>query len=195
MRATTADIDRALAPIIQMLWRRGYRTRYCCQGDPAMDYEGADQAYILFGTALEAALFYAYCGPARWSKAQHAQRHRERPEGSERWTWDWRLEGDTVRFPHRDIARVAKAVQQIPSLGALIGAVSATEIPLRSAPPTCPHCESDLLGAHPAAPDPHRPAPRLCPTCGGVVLSRRKDARYCSRRCQLAARDRRQPKD
>jgi hypothetical protein len=195
MHETTAEIDRALAPIIQMLWRRGYQTRFCCQGDPATDFEGANQAYIKFGTHIEAALFYAYCGPARWTNAQHAQRHRERPDGSERWTWDWRLVGEIVRFPNRDIVRVAKAVQQIPSLQVLIGAVSVTEIALRSAPPSCPRCGMDLLGAYIAAPDPHRPAPQLRPRCGGIVISRRKDARYCSRRCQLASRDRRRTKD
>jgi hypothetical protein len=195
MHTKTADIDSALVPIIQMLWRRGYQTCFCCQGYSETDFEGAHQAYIKFGTHIEAALFYAYCGPARWTNAQHAQRHRERPGGSERWRWDWRLESVTVRFPNRDIGRVAKAVEHIPSLRALIRPVSNTAMPLPSPIPTCPGCGLDLLGARLAAADAHQPAPPRCPTCGGVVMARRKDARYCSRRCQLAARDRRRTKD
>jgi hypothetical protein len=70
-----------------------------------------------------------------------------------------------VRFPSVDIERATAAMKNRPSLQALIGALSETPVAHRSAPSTCLHC-------------------------GEVLISRRKDARYCSRKCQLAGRDR-----
>jgi ribosomal protein S27AE len=195
MRPMTASIDKAMAPLITALWRLGYTTQYCCQGDAAdssgtPENDATRQAYIMLSTRAEAALFAALAGPLAWDKKAHRQRHAERPDGSDRWTWDWHIDGNTVRFPGRDLGRVTVAVQRMPKLIALIGALSGTQEVLRPALPECPECGFALLGALPAATKAYHPAPRTCPTCGGVVLARRKDARYCSRRCQLAARQR-----
>jgi hypothetical protein len=187
MWQTEADIDQDLVPLIQTLWRAGFTTCFCCQGEAARSGQGEPLAYIKFSTKVEAALFAAMAGPFHWDRRTHQQRHQERPAGSERGSWDWLLEGDRVRFPSRDIARVTVAAARLPRLEALIQ----TPIPLRPAPPACPHCGLELIGALVLQADAHQAAPRRCPTCDGVVLSRRKDARYCSRRCQLAARDRR----
>jgi hypothetical protein len=186
MRESTVGIDKALVPIITGLWRKGWRTRYCCQGDevPAGEQPRYEHlAYITFYTAAEAALFVAFAG---YHRPQRSRRYMGwEPQG-------WMFDCDTVRFPVSDLERIREAVQQLPRLEALIGAVSATLIPLRAAPPECPRCGWEQIREVAETTIPLRAAPRTCPTCGGVVMSRRKDARYCSRRCQQAARDRRQ---
>jgi hypothetical protein len=194
MWQTDADIDVRLALLMKRLWCAGYATRYCCQGDIAGEHEselGERGAYITFATAAEAALFAALAGPFAWDQRSHRQRHQERPAGSERWTWDWLLEGDTVRFPSRDIDRVTAAARRLPRLEELIGALCETPIPHRPAPPACPHCGLELFGAEILQLEAHQGAPRTCLRCGGVIVRRRKEALYCSRKCQLAARDRR----
>jgi hypothetical protein len=190
MRTQTADIDERIAPLIQRLWRLGYVTHYCCQGDARQDH--VDQAYITFRSVLEACLFVAQAGPLAWDHRTHRQREAELPGSSQRWTWDWRLEGDIVRFPARDIARAtATLIRTGKPLVALIGAVSEAPVPLLPAPPQCERCGWEPMPCPSGAAEPRLSAPRpRCPTCGGLILARRRDARYCSRRCQLAARDR-----
>jgi ribosomal protein S27AE len=189
MRPTRAEIDERMAPLIRRLWQLGYVTTYCCQGDMDED-SAAHEAYIVFRSRIEAALFVALAGPMAWDRKTHGLRDRERPSGRDRWTWDWRLERDTVRFPSRDIGRALAALRLSASLAALIGAVSDAPVPLLCALAVCPRCAYEQIPATTAPPEAHRRAPRICPTCGGVVMARRKDARYCSRRCQLAARHR-----
>jgi hypothetical protein len=193
LRPTTADIDTQMVPLIKRLWQLGYTTLYCCQGNPeAEDWSGTAQAYIKFGSLIEATLFAALAGPLAWDDKTHRKRHDERPTGTERWRWDWRLEGDTVRFPARDVGRATASFQKRGHpLVALVRALGASAESLRSEQVECPECRMTRIGAFPKSADPHRPAPRTCPTCQNVILSQRKDARYCSRRCQLAARDRR----
>ena len=183
MRPTTAAIDARLVPLVARLWRLGYVPTHCCQGDG--DESGrAALAYISFRSLVEAALFVAQAGPVAWDPKTHRQRHAENPQGTERWTWDWHVEGAVVRFPTRDIGRATAAINRRGArLEALVGAVSASPIPRLPAPPACPQCGMELMGAFCELTVAHRPAPLTCPTCGGVVLSRRKDARYCSRKC------------
>src|SRR5262245_18625107 len=104
MRAATAEIDVRMAPLIRHLWRLGMVTTHCCEGNPESE-SLPDLAYIAFRSVLEAALFVALAGPTGWDNKTHAKRHAERPEGTQRWTWDWRLEDNVVRFPSRDIER------------------------------------------------------------------------------------------
>jgi hypothetical protein len=191
MRPKTADIDARMAPLIRLLWQRGFVTRYCCQGD-TREGDSQLQAYIKFRSALEAALFAALAGPLAWDSRAHRGREGELPGGSLRWTWDWHLEGDTVRFPSRDLPRATAAfLRGGRALTALIGAVLEAPIPFLPALQDCPRCgwEQIQSPAAPAEPLPSAPG-RQCPSCSGLVLERRKDARYCSRRCQLAARNR-----
>src|SRR5262249_14499839 len=117
-------------------------------------------------------------GPTSWGTKIHKQRDKEQPTTTERWRWEWWcwwLQGDTVRFPRRDIPRVTAALAQhrwrLQDLGARLCADTSVQ---------------DT--------DPIRSTVRIGPVCGAVVTSRRKDARYCSRKCQLAARDRRRTK-
>jgi hypothetical protein len=157
------EIDVRMVGLILECWRLGLATRFCCQGDPHLE------AYITFGAPWQALLFAAAAGPMAWDTRTHRRRERENPPGEPwRWSWwRWTLEGATVRFPTRDIPRAEK---QLRCYGALLPA---------------------RIGADTAPTDPRLSAPRTCPTCGGIVLARRRDARFCSRRCQLAARRRR----
>lgn len=41
------DVDEGIAPLLKVLWEKGYRTQYSCQGNP-------DYAYILFGSFCQA---------------------------------------------------------------------------------------------------------------------------------------------
>jgi hypothetical protein len=178
LRQATAEIDVAITPLIEELWRLGFTTRYCCQGDDTAAAPGRagwqHLAYITFGSLVEAHLFAALAGPFAWDRRTHRRRHSERPDRTDRWTWDWTVEANTVRFPARDIPRATAALSKYR------WRLRDVLAPLAAA------------GAVPATAE-GRPPPKTCPACGGVVLSRRKDARYCSRRCQLAGRDRRRP--
>lgn len=197
LRHDHADIDQGIAPLIDHLWRLGFRTRYCCQGDADQDGyhvpggEYGTRAYITFGSMCEAALFVALAGPSSWDDRTHRQRHAEDPKGTERWTWDWRLEGDVVRFPARDITRATRQLAQARWRLDRFGALLATRHPLPGAPDRHDPDPMERVGAPQQESDALPAAPQTCPTCGTVVLSRRSDARYCSRRCQLRARDRR----
>lgn len=172
MRPSTVDIDKRIAPLVHELWRLGFATKYCCEGDDpvAMVHKvnqgrgrTPDLAYIMFGDWVEASLFASLAGPPAWDKKTHFQREREQNSRP----WDWHVEAYSVRFPTRDIERATDALKRYAwRLGALLGSRTHDGEPLRSAPRI------------------------VCPTCGRVVMSRRKDARYCSRRCQLAARNR-----
>jgi hypothetical protein len=156
------EIDAGIAGLIRECWRLGLQTRYCCQGD-------ADrEAYIMFTAAWQAILFAGAAGPVAWAERTYRHRDKETPPREPwRWSWwRWSLQGDTVRFPARDIPRAEK---QLRCYGALIPA---------------------RIGAAIKPSDSLQSAPRLCPTCNGIVLARQRDAQYCSRRCQLAARRR-----
>jgi hypothetical protein len=191
VRPTHAGIDERLVPLITRLWQLGYVTLYCCQGGDTVP------AYIAFRTCVEAALFLALAGPAAWTPKERRRRRAEPGvAGGASGECDWEMEAGNgihvVRFPARDIPlATTHLVREGVRLEALIGALSETPLPRLSAPPECPRCRTELIGALIPSPDAHHSAPRTCPTCGGVVPSRRRDARYCSRRCQLAARDRR----
>lgn len=190
VQETTAEIDVSIRPLISRLWQLGFATKYCCQGDLDHDPSSAKLAYIMFRSRLEAAIFASIAGPPSWSFKMHRKRHAERPEGSERWTWDWWLDDATVRFPKRDIPRALEALKSHGMrLEALIGAHLQEPIPLLCAPPACPSCGVDLLRALPVPQVDRQPGQRICPACGRVVMARRKDARYCSRKCRLRNRD------
>jgi hypothetical protein len=144
----------------------GLRTAYSCQEDGE---NGKKQAYIMFYSHLEAAVFLAYAGPMSWSFSEHMARHAEHPPGTDRWTWDWTLEHQSVRFPPRDIPRATRALRA--HRWTLAGLIRASSVSLPSPE-----------GAQ---------VPRTCRGCGGVMPSSlRRDAIYCSRRCQLRARQR-----
>ncbi len=103
-------IDKAIAPLIKRLWRLGLSlttaVRGNYRGSSDRGQEGvAPHAYIGFRSWLEACLFAAIAGPLRWSNRIHRERNAERPELADRWAWDWRLEGNIVRFPSRNITR------------------------------------------------------------------------------------------
>ena len=75
MRAGTVPIDERIAPLIEQLWRLGFQTRFCCEGDdPAVrsqkpllhGYGGTAAAYILFSSYVEACLFASLAGPVSW---------------------------------------------------------------------------------------------------------------------------------
>jgi hypothetical protein len=156
-------IDVGIAPLIHQCWRLGLHTNNCCEGDNSHD------AYISFRERWQAELFAAAAGPFAWNDRVQRRRDRESAGRPEAWRWSWwrwRLEGATVRFPHRDIGRAEDTLRARGSLGVRVGAHIENQNSRLSAPP------------------------RLCPICGEVVLARRRDARYCSRRCQLAARHR-----
>jgi hypothetical protein len=190
MHVTTAGIDEALVPLITHLWQLGFVTRFCCQGDPGND--PARRAYIRFRSRLEAGMFTALAGPMAWDARVHRARALKNPAGIDRWTWDWQLAGDTVRFPARDVPRAMEALARngVP-LAALIAAVSREPAPAVPAP--SPQTSEERIGALNEPPEAHRSAPRTCPTCGAVIMGKRKDARFCNRRCQLKARDRSRP--
>jgi hypothetical protein len=160
------QIDKKMVQLVKACWKWGLRTAYSCQGNGE---QGADRAYISFESVLEAVVFLAFAGPMSWSFTEHCTRHAEHPPGTERWTWDWTLEHNVVRFPSRDIPRATRALRACRwTLAGLIGASSV------SAPSS--------KGAQ---------VPRTCRGCGGVMPSGlRRDAIYCSRRCQLRARQR-----
>jgi hypothetical protein len=183
LRQRTADIDQHIAPLIRELWRLGFATTHCCQGDMDVDETGAPYAdgrssgraaYISFTSWVQAALFASLAGPPSWHSTFHdntsQRRHRDVPIAPQPWRYHWRLEGHRVRFPSRDIPRATAALRGY-------------------------HWRlADLAGGLAQPPsDPGIPPPptRARPMCGGMVLSCRKDARYCSRKCQLAGRDRR----
>jgi hypothetical protein len=184
----TIAIDERIAPLISHLWRLGFQTQYSCQGN-AGD-ASTDLAYIMFRSHLEAALFAALAGPLSWDFKTQAQRERERPDRADRWAWEWRIEGYTVRFPSRDILRATAAMANAPRLASLVGAVSSATAPPQTPPPTSSGSGSERILPLRSAQDPSRSAPRICPACRRVVVARRKDARYCSRSCQLSARSR-----
>ena len=102
------QIDQEMAPLIKVCWKMGLRTAYSCQEDGE---NGKKQAYIMFYSHLEAAVFLAYAGPMSWSFSEHMARHAEHPPGTDRWTWDWTLEHQSVRFPPRDIPRATRALR------------------------------------------------------------------------------------
>jgi hypothetical protein len=176
MRRSIARIDDRMAPLIGHLWRLGFTTNFCCEGEVGDD--AMNQAYISFGSGVEACLFASLAGPLAWNDKTHRQRNREQASGTEHWSGAWHLEYGyaTVRFPARDIHRAAAQLDKLRwRVGDLLRVLS-----------------MERLGSPSTMSGPRQSAPRTCPTCGGILLSRRKDARYCSRRCQLAARDRRQ---
>jgi hypothetical protein len=191
---TTADIDQSIAHLIEHLWRLGFVTRYCCEGDG--DDDGRDDgntmrsAYIAFGSWADAALFASWAGPLSWDRKTHRQRHAENPHGTERWTWDWKIDGPVVRFPTRDIPRVIIQLSQARWRLDRVGALLARRSPPPNAPAELASDPVVRIGALESQSDAHQSAPKLCPLCESPVLSRRRDARYCSRRCQLRARDR-----
>jgi hypothetical protein len=121
----------------------------------------------MFNSPLFATWFAAAAGPMAWDDKQHRQRDRETPGHREPWRWSWwqwRLWGDTVYFPTRDIDRAEATLRRLGSTGL------------------------ERIGAATGESEAHLSAPRLCPVCGRGVVGRRADARYCSRRCQLASR-------
>jgi len=174
------DIDQGIADLIRVCWRRGLRTRHCCQGDARDRGDGyvlhgqpgyTDLAYIQFESALEAAVFVARAGPFAWLRKDHVLRHAEYAP-SPRSNLDWSLEGDIVRFPNRDIDRASRALQRYS--WTLAGFIAAADVS--------------------ASAERNRPE-RLCQTCGESVPPwRRRDAIYCGRKCQLKARVRGQPR-
>ncbi|HUE74570.1 MAG TPA: hypothetical protein VMP01_27125 [Pirellulaceae bacterium] len=169
------DIDAEIAGLVKQCWRLGLITTHCCQGDA--DYQGQtgpgggrlELAYVSFGDAVSALIFAAAAGPMAWSYETHRKRDRERSELAKRWSWDWHIDfgayGAAVRFPSRDIQRAEASLRRYG--GPLVRASERVQ----------------------AGQEAHRSAP-TCPTCGGLVISRRRDAKYCSRRCQLRARER-----
>jgi len=188
LRTEQAQIDQQMAPLIRELWRLGFRAEFCCQGDPPVGAgmhsrapeQGAEQpAYISFATALEALLFASLAGPPSWDRREDQRRSQ---------AGDWQVWGTEVRFPGGDIGRAIAALQRHHwRLEALLGAALIGGTPHRSGE----HGTQERLGAVDDGDLPLLSAPRRCPVCGGLRMSRRKNARYCSRRCQLAARDRR----
>jgi hypothetical protein len=176
MRRPTADIDELLGPIIRECWRLGLQTAYSCQGTfltDAAPSKGltAQLAYISFESRLHAMLFVGLSGPSTWTYREYAARRTEIPRAV---AWSggvehWALEGGVVRFPTCDIPRIHRHLK------------------------TCSWTVADLLGAALARVDPSQAAPhRICAGCGGPIpRGKRRDAKYCERPCQLAARDRR----
>jgi len=180
------EIDAGIAGLVQQCWRVGLDTRFSCQGDdrPIIDddyinasrrwepgHAVAGQAYIAFGSLLDAALFIGAAGPTAWTPRDHRQRHAERPPGTERWTWDWTLDAlalDTVRFPARDIPRAERALARVRwTVTALIAGRG--------------QADSQRVVQY-----------RACRSCGTLISPRlRRDAIYCSRHCQLRARQQR----
>jgi hypothetical protein len=218
MRPTTAKIDDRMMPLIEHLWRLGFTTLFCCQGDddtgyvvtatsPRQPREALDttmrneydrraelrrqraerrlraqekisppgavsQAYITFRSSVETWVFAAVAGPLSWGYKTYRESRDGRPSSVERWGWDWHIDTghDAVRFPSRDMPR---ATAQLASLRWRLADVLARI-----------GADTTVTSTAPIR------AMRVCPACGGPVLSRRKDAKFCSRRCQLVARDR-----
>lgn len=187
---TTAQIDRKIRPLIETLWKLGYRTTYCCEGREPNPHGGkgqiaGQQAYISFPSSIEATLFVALAGPASWTEQQRHDERKASERISKAWARDspdaeksaewyrvhvhsyWAIEGSViVRFPASDIGRAVAALRR-----------------------TRYHVV-DLIGTHKIEQDANRLAPKRCHVCNSLVISRRKDAIYCSIRCRLRARDR-----
>ena len=146
--------------------------------------QGAEQpAYISFASALEALVFASLAGPPSWNRRDVERRSQ---------AWDWQVWGREVRFPCRDIGHATAALQRHHwRLEGLLGAALGAGSPHRSGEQGLP----ERTGAVDDGNLPLPSAPNRCPVCGGLRMSRRKGARYCSRRCQLAARDRRRTVD
>lgn len=175
LRTKSAQIDEKIAGLVELCWRLGLRTQYCCEGDPTPPEAfapksgkyGRGLAYITFSSSLEAMVFTATAGPVAWDWKVY-QQHQRIPAWAQQYV-HWVRQGNTVRFPHEDIVFAEAALKKYNwHLKDLIGAVFLDQKPLPTAPL------------------------RICPTCGGLVPpSLRKDARYCSRNCQLRGRNRR----
>jgi hypothetical protein len=162
------QIDVKLRPIIRILWTRGIRTYFSCQGTP--DGPKPKKAYIRFQSQLDAALFVARAGPVAWGPKTHFARWRQIPPDN-RWYWEWSLSGLDVDFPHEDIPRVEQALRAHGwTVDELID-----------------HRDS-VTGGHAM---PEAAPPRICKGCGGFISSRtRRDAVYCCERCRKGARRR-----
>lgn len=168
-----ARIDKKMRPLMEACWDAGLRTVFCCEGD-----EGAKDrlAYIVFGSMLECAFFVAFAGPTQWNMAPKWTRA-SRDDAA----FGWRIEGETVRFPTEDIPLATGTLRERKwTVDAVVRMYS----------------QSFLLqeyGEHVG--DSEMPAPmvRRCanPDCRRIISpSRRRDAIYCCRRCQLKVRDR-----
>src|SRR6266480_4213001 len=62
------EIDQQILPLMKLIWEKGIRTRFCCQGGPAADdleYEGAQ---IVFEEEADVLAFLNMTQPARWSQ-------------------------------------------------------------------------------------------------------------------------------
>jgi hypothetical protein len=173
-------IDARIAGLIRHCWRLGLETTYCCQGDdrqpegahPLSGRYTAALAYISFRARWQAILFIGAAGPHAWSRKYR------RYDEPYRWTLDI---GAVVRFPAADIRGAEDAMSRV---GALL--------PERvGAPDGADDAHRARVGAGTGSPDALPCAPRTCPVCRVPVAGRRRDARYCGRRCQLLARDRR----
>src|SRR5690349_2167046 len=100
------EIDVEIAGLIKECWRLGLVTTLSCQGSPT------HLAYIAFRQGWHALLFVGVAGPHAWGVKVQRLRDRETP-ASEPWRWEhwrWTLEGNIVRFPHRDIRRAQAAL-------------------------------------------------------------------------------------
>lgn len=166
-------VDKGIAELLRLCWRRGFATRWSCEGHDGEERKGWGRAYVEFQSTLEAALFAAVAGPMSWTREEHEARRLERPQNNERWTYDWHIGGihhaasNVVSFPKRDIARAMAALRRA-------GRWTITE----------------MLEAASQARE-QKAAPRRCRTCRSAIAPWvRKDARYCTRRCQLRGRRR-----
>jgi hypothetical protein len=161
------QIDVKLRPLMRLLWKRGFRTCFSCEGDA----DGPRDAYIRFETFIDAVLFYALAGPLAWSA---------RPPDDWRRKWiapdakrHWVLAGHDVRFPQREIPLAEQALRS--GVRWTVDDIIAHRVEV----------------THGLRPPPEMAPPRICKRCGGLIPPRtRRDAVYCSTRCRKGARRR-----
>ena len=59
--AAVVEIDQNIRPLIEVCWKKGFRTLFCCEGSAREDVTAKSktdvQAHIVFHTTLEAAVF------------------------------------------------------------------------------------------------------------------------------------------